>query len=132
MPDPASRESSSFEPDRHNGNWSGVPVVGLAIVVVGLIFLARNFGLYLPLPDRWWAIFILIPAAASLVSAARFSRFDGGFSSRVAGAATAGVLMLTVALVLFLDLEWDKVWPVLVIIVGVGVMLRGYGRGGRR
>ncbi len=55
---------------------------------------------------------------------------DGGFSSRVAGAATVGVLMLATSLILFLDLEWDQFWPVMVIIVGLGFVARGYRRRG--
>jgi phosphatidylserine synthase len=140
MSDPTDASSSSADPrdqrraERHaaraamRDNWPGIPIVGLAVVVVGLIFLARNFGFYLPLPSRWWAIFILLPAAAALVSAARFFHTDGGFSSRVAGAATSGVLMLAVALILFLDLSWGAFWPVLVIIVGLGIVARGYRR----
>jgi hypothetical protein len=116
--------------DREVGrdNWPGVPLVGFAIVAVGLVFLGRNFGFDLPLPDRWWAIFILLPAAGGLVTAARFFRVDGGFSSRVAGAATFGVLLLATALILFLDLDWGKAWPVMVIIVGLGIVARGYRR----
>lgn len=109
-------------------SWPGIPLVGLAVIAVGLVFLGRNFGFDLPLPDRWWAIFILVPAAGALVSAARFFRMDDGFSSRVAGAATGGVLMLAVALILFLNLSWSAFWPVLVIIVGAGIVVRGYRR----
>jgi hypothetical protein len=108
--------------------WFGIPLVGIVVVAIGVIFLARNFGFYFPMPDRWWAIFVLIPAGAALVSAARLFRVDGGLSSRVIGAATVGVLMLVVALVLFLDLEWDQVWPVMIIIVGLGIIARGYRR----
>jgi hypothetical protein len=109
-------------------SWPGIPLFGLAIVAVGVVFLGRNFGFDLPLPDRWWAITILLPAAGFLVSAARFFRMDGGYSSRVAGAATLGVLLLATALILFLDLDWGKAWPVMVIIVGLGVIARGYRR----
>ncbi len=128
MTDPTSSESRRNQHPSHEGNWPGVPIVGLAVVAVGLVFLARNFGMDLPLPDRWWAIFILVPAAAALVSAARYFRLDGRFSSRVAGAVTVGVLMLTTALILFLDLEWDKFWPLMVIIVGLGILARGTAR----
>jgi phosphatidylserine synthase len=127
MSDPTNSGDRSSSP-QHEGNWPVVPIVGLAVVAVGLVFLARNFGLDLPLPDRWWAIFILIPAAAALVSAARCYRLDGRFSSRVAGAATAGMLMLTTALILFLDLEWGTLWPLMVIIVGLGIYARGTAR----
>lgn len=113
--------------DRHEmTGWGGLPIGGLIIVAVGVIFLARNFGL--DLPPRWWAIFILVPAAAALVTAARFFRVDGGLSSRTVGSATGGILMLAVALVLYLDLNWAMFWPVLVIIVGVGVLARGWRR----
>lgn len=101
------------------------PLIGIVVVLVGLVFLAGNFGFRLPLPDRWWAFFILIPAAASLVAAARFYRVDGRISHRVAGSATGGSLMLATALILFLDLDWGKFWPVMVIIVGLGLVVRG-------
>jgi hypothetical protein len=134
MSDPVSSNdpiSNREKEPRRSDDWSVVPLGGLAIVAVGLIFLARNFGLDLPLPDRWWAIFILLPAAGALVTAGRFYRMDGRFSSRVAGAATVGTLILATALILFLDLDWGKTWPVMVIIVGLGIVARGYRRGTR-
>jgi hypothetical protein len=105
-----------------------VPLVGLGIVIVGVIFLARNFGFDFPLPDRWWALFILIPAGGALVTAARLYNHDGRLTERVAGAATVGTLMLAAALILFLDLDWGDWWPVMVIIVGLGILARGMRR----
>src|SRR5262245_27900899 len=98
----------------HEGYWPGIPIAGLAVVAVGLVFLGRNFGMDLPLPDRWWALFILVPAGASLVAAARYYRLDGRLTSRVVGPATVGALMLATALILFFDLEWSMYWPVMV------------------
>jgi phosphatidylserine synthase len=127
MADPTN--STDAQRSRSDGdNWPGIPHVGVGIVIVGAVFLARNFGWDFPLPDRWWAIFILIPAAAALVSAARYYRVDGRFSSRAIGSATAGVLMLATALILFLDLDWGQVWPIMVIIVGLGILWRGTAR----
>jgi phosphatidylserine synthase len=127
MADPTN--STDAQRNRSDGdNWPGIPLVGLGIVIVGAVFLARNFGWDFPLPDRWWAIFILIPAAAALVSAARYFRVDGRVSSRAIGSATAGVLMLATALILFLDLDWGQVWPIMVIIVGLGILWRGTAR----
>ncbi|MDO8360757.1 MAG: hypothetical protein Q7T08_12050, partial [Devosia sp.] len=105
-------------------HWGGIPIGGLIILVVGVIFLADNFGFHLP--ERWWALFVLIPAAGALVSAVRFYRQDGNLSTRVAGAATGGVLMLAIALALFLGLDWGMFWPVILIIVGAGIITRGY------
>jgi phosphatidylserine synthase len=120
------RDEKRAHRDAMRDNWPGVPIAGALVIAVGVIFLLGNFGLHLP--HRWWAIFILLPAAGALVTAARFFRMDGGFSSRVAGSATGGVLMLAVALILFLDLSWGALWPVLVIIVGLGIVARGYRR----
>lgn len=108
--------------------WAGMPVGGVIIIAVGVIFLAGNFGLRLP--QNWWAIFVLLPAAAGLVSAARFYRVDGALTSRVVGSATGGVLLLAVALALFLGVNWGMFWPVLLIIVGGGIVARGYWRRG--
>jgi hypothetical protein len=38
-----------------------------------------------------------------------------------------GALMLATALILFFDLEWSMYWPVMVIIVGLGILARGGG-----
>ena len=103
-------------------------MVGLIVIAVGVIFLAGNFGIAIPLPDRWWALFIFVPAAASLVTAARFYRIDERITDRVVGPAIGGALMLAVASILFFDLDWGMWWPVLVIIVGLGIVVRGTAR----
>ena len=118
--------NNANEPEHRYREQHGpaLPVLGFVVVAVGAVFLARNFGLYFPLPDRWWAIFILIPAGGALVSAARAYSVDGRLSSRVIGAATVGLLLLVTAMILYLDLEWDKFWPVMVIIVGLAIIAR--------
>ncbi len=118
-------DSNRNERPPGDASWPGVPLVGLGIVLVGIIFLARNFGWDFPLPDRWWALFVLIPAGGALVTAARLYNQDGRLSERVMGAATVGTLMLATALILFLDLDWGTWWPVMVIIVGLGILARG-------
>ena len=128
MSEPTNSGQSGESNNMRDGYWPGVPIVGLAVVAVGLVFLGRNFGVDLPLPDRWWALFIIVPAAASLVAAARYYRVDGYLSSRVIGPATGGALMLATALILFFDLVWGTLWPVMVIIVGLGIIARGTAR----
>lgn len=121
-------DSNRDERPRSDATWPGVPLVGLGIVIIGAIFLARNFGWDFPLPDRWWALFILIPAGGALVTAARLYNRDSRLSERAIGAATVGVLMLATTLILFLDLNWGTWWPVMTIIVGLGILARGMRR----
>ncbi len=122
-----SKVTDSDRNERQPGDayWPGVPLVGLGVVAIGLIFLARNFGWDFPLPERWWALFILIPAGGALVTAARLYHQDNHVTQRVIGAATVGLLMLATALILFLGADWGDWWPVMVIIVGLGILARG-------
>lgn len=117
-------DSDRNERPPSDATWPGVPLVGLAVVIVGVVFLARNFGWDFPLPDRWWALFVLIPAGGALVTAARLYNQDGRLTERAIGVATVGFLMLTTALILFFDLNWGTWWPVMVIIVGLGILAR--------
>ena len=34
-----------------------------------------------------------------------------------------GLLLLAVTIIFFLELDWGKVWPVLLVIVGIGLLL---------
>lgn len=107
-------------------SWGGLPMGGIIILIVGVIFLANNFGFHLP--ANWWAVFVLVPAVAALVTAIRFYRVDKAMSARVMGSATGGVLMLAIALALFFGVNWGMFWPVILIIIGGGIVLRGYWR----
>lgn len=111
---------------RH-GQWNGLPIGGMILLAVGVIFLAGNFGFHLP--ERWWAILILIPAAATLVTAVRFYHAAGTMTGRAWGAALVGVLMLAISLALFFGANWGMFWPVILIIIGLGAVARNWRRG---
>jgi phosphatidylserine synthase len=110
--------------DARRGSWGGAPIGGLILLVVGAVLLADNFGYHLP--ERWWAALLLIPAGGALVSAARFWRIDGRLSSRVIAALTGGVVFLLVACSIFFGMNWSFLWPVLLILIGAGLMARSY------
>jgi drug/metabolite transporter (DMT)-like permease len=120
-PEPAPPASPSARPRRH-GSW----ILAAVIIVVGVVFLIKNTG-WLGEDwdfDNWWALFILVPAFGSFANAWN-SYVTGGrrFNSNVARSLMFGLVFLAITIIFLLKLDWSKVWPVLVIIIGVGMVL---------
>jgi hypothetical protein len=108
------------------GGWYGSWAVGLVVVVIGIVFLGRNAGWFGAdwNFDNWWALFILIPAFGTLAGAWRTYRTNGNrLSGDVARTLMIGLVLLAVTVIFLLELDWGKVWPVLLIIVGIGLLL---------
>ena len=104
----------------YSGARSGQLWFAVALIVIGALFLLRNYaGLQI---DNWWALFFLIPAVGSLWGAYWAWRTTGlGYA--VAGPLTMGLVFLTIAGIFLLDLEWGKVWPVFLVLAGLGALL---------
>ncbi len=113
---------------RENGRpgWGGVPIGGLIILAIGVVVLAGNFGYHSPGP--WWSVVLLIPAVGLLVTAIRFYRADNTFGSRAMGPAIGGILLLALALSIFFGVNLGLFWPVVLIVVGGAIVLRGMRR----
>jgi len=97
-------------------NW----IWGIALIVLGGLFLLQNLT-----PFRfinWWAIFILIPAAGSFVSAWRKYQTAGRFSSGVRNSLFGGLIFSVVAAMFLFNLDLGQFWPVFVIAAGLAVM----------
>jgi len=97
-------------------------IVGGVLILVGVIFIIKNvsgFELH-----NWWALFILIPAFASLGTAyTMYRKNEGRFTAASRGPLIGGLVLLFVAGVFLFNLDWGAMWPVLLIIVGAGVLL---------
>ena len=104
------------------GGWVGPSVGGIILVVVGGGLLLQNLGY--ALPERWWALLLLIPAVASLSAALRDYR-DGASGDTIA-AVVGGVIFVALALALFFGVNWGLFWPIVLILIGAGVILRNY------
>jgi hypothetical protein len=104
---------------RDNNSW----VVGVVLIALGGLFLLSNFlpGFNL---TNWWAVFILIPALFSLNRAWQSYRRNGRLTRGGRSSLIGGLLILTVALIFLLGLNWGVVWPVFIIIAGLGILLQ--------
>ncbi len=102
--------------DVHNQLVGGAILIGL-----GLMFLYQNFTGWVP--GNWWALFILIPAVASLNQARLLYQQSGTLTPAMRGPLTGGLVLLLVALVFLFGLSWTLFWPAVLVVVGVGMLL---------
>lgn len=104
-------------------SWAGPPLAAIILIVIGAGLLMQNFGFNLP--ERWWALLLLLPAIGSLVTAIRSYRAEGG-TPDVIGALVGAIIFTALAFALFLGLDWGIFWPVILIALGVGLLARAY------
>ncbi len=107
------------QPAPRSLNWP----LGLAVVVIGGVLLARNLGyeLFFLKVDNWWAFFILLAAIGPLQEAISIFRKEG-FTVSVANALVSAGAIIFVALIFLLDLKFFTWWPVFVIFGGLYLM----------
>jgi drug/metabolite transporter (DMT)-like permease len=107
----------------------GAYIAAAILIAVGVVFLFQNMGY--DLPGNWWALFLLIPAIGSLASAWRsYERNGRQYSSGMAGPLIAGIvfLALTATFLFDLDVNWNLIWPAILIALGLGALARAYWR----
>jgi hypothetical protein len=106
------------QPARRNSAW----IWGLILILIGAVFLLQNLRI-IETVGNWWAVFILIPAFASFAGAWAIYQRRGRFSRAAVGPLTGGLVLLLVALIFLLDLDWGQIWPVFLIIFGIGALI---------
>jgi hypothetical protein len=105
---------------RSNGAW----IPGLVLIGIGVIFLLSNLtGFEL---DNWWALFILIPAFGAFGNAYRVYQSQGRLGREGRGSLIGGLVFVFVASIFLLELDWGQVWPVFLILAGLGVLLGNF------
>ena len=104
-------------------------VTALVLVALGSIFLLQNFG-FLPAGGNWWALFILIPAAAAAGTA--WSLYHGAgdqLTPAARRAALSGAALTFIAAMFLFNLNWGLLWPVFLIFAGLEALVsRGAGQ----
>lgn len=115
------RRSTAMASRDREGSHAWVP--GLILVGLGAFFLLRNFTDFRL--DNWWALFILIPAFGSLGNFRRAYQRSGRINGEARGSLIGGLILLFVAAIFLFGWNWGAVWPVFLIIAGVGALLSG-------
>lgn len=103
------------------GTRSWLP--GLILIILGLVFLADNY-FSIDFFNNWWALFILIPAYTNLSRAWHRYRVAGRWTGDARGSLIGGLILTLVAFIFLFELSWTLFWPLILIIMGVGLLLR--------
>jgi hypothetical protein len=109
--------------ERSGGAW----IIGVILIVVGLIWMFPRLQIFSF--TNWWALFILIPAFGAFANAWRAYKSAGNhLDAQARGSLFGGILLICVAAAFLLDLNWVIVGPVLIILLGVGLLINALAR----
>ncbi|MGH8184271.1 MAG: LiaF transmembrane domain-containing protein [Rhodanobacteraceae bacterium] len=99
--------------------WRVFPAV--AIIAIGLLFLANNLGYNLVFLDHgnWWALIILLAAIAPLTRAWEVYRARGRVDAETAYFLLSAGAIVLVAVMFLANLDWAVWWPLFVILGGL-------------
>ena len=97
-------------------------LIGIILILIGAVFLFQNLTGFTI--NNWWALFIMIPALESFSRAWHVMQDAGGkFTSAVGRPLIGGLVLTSIAAILFLDLNWIIFAPILLIVAGAGILL---------
>jgi hypothetical protein len=99
--------------------WRIFPAI--AIIAIGLLFLADNLGYELAFLDRgnWWAVIILLAAFAPLTHAYERYRSSGRIDAEVMYSMLSAAAVVLVGVLFLFGLDWSTWWPLFVILGGL-------------
>lgn len=95
---------------------------GLAMILVGAVFLLRNYTDFSL--DNWWALFILIPAFTNLSAAYR--HYQNGDSKRMRSFLFWGLFFVAISAAFLFGLDFGQLWPAFLILAGLGFLFGAF------
>jgi cation transport ATPase len=116
--------SSAEEKPKTRGKWR--LLLAAVVIIAGLVVLLWRLGWFGGQWDisNWWGFLILIPAVACFVVAWWVWHKKGqGLTWNVVRWIVFALVLVALALVFAFKSDLTEVWPVLAIIVGIGIAL---------
>ena len=101
----------------------GAWIAGLILVGLGILFLLQNFGV--PIPDKWWTVFLVLPGLGALWQAWRMYQHEGRLSRAATGTAVGGAVLVVLGVSFFFGFDWGNLWPLILIALGVTIVFGG-------
>lgn len=116
-------DTHDADPPRERDRYGNRNLTAVILIIVGAgVLAAQAFGASF---DNWWALFILIPAFASLSKAwSAYQKQDGEFTSQVVRPGVTGVVLLVLVGVFLFDLDWSLMGGLVVILIGAAMLAR--------
>jgi len=98
-----------------SNNWA----LGVALILVGGLFLLDTFDVLHINMTNWWAIFILVPGLNMAVTGWR--RYQATQSTSSRNTTFWGIMLILLAFSFFFSIAWSFIFPL--FLVGAGVYL---------
>ena len=108
-------------------SWPG----GVGLSIGGGRVLLQNAGFIVPGQQVWGGLCYLLALGAAATALARYRAADSRFTTTVSSATSGAVLLAFVGTMLFFDLSWGVLWPMLLIIPGVMAVIGSVASGER-
>jgi Cell wall-active antibiotics response 4TMS YvqF/Domain of unknown function (DUF5668) len=111
---------------QHRGHGRGHVVAGAILLIVGLVFLLANLGVFqIEEIHRYWPVLLIVWGAAKVLGFQRFGRGRFGHSALWGGALMVlGGLLLAQNFHFLHGDTWALIWPIVLIFLGFAFLLR--------
>ena len=107
------REPKPFSWDPKDNSWA----IGIALILVGALFLLDTFDILNINLTNWWAVFLLVPGLNMTLSGWRRYGTTGSKSGRRTG--MWGMALIIMAFAFFFNIAWSWIFPV--VLIGAGI-----------
>jgi hypothetical protein len=127
-----SEENNLVEEEKNekNGEWkdwsrhyTNRVTWGVALILLGGLFLLDTFNLAPIHFYNWWAIFIMVPGINFLITATQRYQQEREFTESVRRSGFRGILLVLIALTFFLNIDWGIMFSLLLIGGGLYLLL---------